>query len=58
MQKYIFRILSICIIMIFIIGNISFVNAKETVAEIDESAVAEDITESCFLVGILYKVEK
>ena len=58
MQKYIFRILSICIIMIFIIGNISFVNAKETVAEIDESAVAEDITESCILVGIIYKQPK
>lgn len=31
MQKYIFRILPVCIIMIFIIGNISYVNAKETV---------------------------
>ena len=58
MQKYIFRILSICIIMIFIIGNISFVNAKETVAEIDESAVAEDITENCILVGTIYKQPK
>ena len=58
MQKNIFRILSICIIMIFIIGNISFVNAKETVAEIDESAVAEDITENCILVGTIYKQPK